>query len=141
MDACAMHLIARPTAFDVIVAENLFGDVLSDEASMLAGSMGMLPSASLGERKADGTGLGMYEPIHGTAPDIAGQGIANPLAQILSGAMLLRLSLGLEEEAAAVESAVARVLAKGYRSPDIAEAGVTPTRTSEMGDLVVAALE
>ena len=140
MDACAMHLIARPADFDVIVAENLFGDVLSDEASMLAGSMGMLPSASLGERRADGTGLGMYEPIHGTAPDIAGQGIANPLAQILSGAMLLRLSLGLEAEAAAVEAAVSWVLADGHRSADIAGEDERPASTSEMGDLVVAAL-
>ena len=140
MDACAMHLIARPADFDVIVADNLFGDVLSDEASMLAGSMGMLPSASLGARDADGLGLGMYEPIHGTAPDIAGQGIANPIAQILSGAMLLRLSLGLEAEASAVEGAVDAVLAAGYRSADLVGPGEEATPTSAMGDLIVAAL-
>lgn len=140
VDACSMHLISRPGEFDVIVAENLFGDILSDEASMLAGSMGMLPSASLGERKPGGTGLGMYEPIHGTAPDIAGQGIANPLAQILSGAMMLRLSLGLEAEAAAVEAAVDAVLAAGHRPPDVAGPDDTPKGTTEMGDLVVGAL-
>jgi 3-isopropylmalate dehydrogenase len=140
VDACTMHLIARPRDFDVIVAENLFGDILSDEASMLAGSMGMLPSASLGERTADGLGLGMYEPIHGTAPDIAGQGIANPLAQILSGAMLLRLSLGLEEEASAVEAAVDAVLAAGHRPPDLAGPEDEAKGTSAMGDLVVEAL-
>jgi 3-isopropylmalate dehydrogenase len=140
MDACAMHLIARPRDFDVIVAENLFGDVLSDEASMLAGSMGMLPSASLGECGEDGLGLGMYEPIHGSAPDIAGQGIANPIAQILSGAMMLRLSLGLETEAMVVESAVDAVLAAGHRSSDLVGPGETAKSTTELGDLVVAAL-
>ena len=102
VDSAAMHLIRKPTSFDVIVTENMFGDILTDEASMLAGSMGLLPSASLGS----GT-LGLYEPIHGSAPDIAGQGIANPFGTILSAAMLLRHSLGLEEEAAAVEAAVA----------------------------------
>jgi 3-isopropylmalate dehydrogenase len=118
VDAMAMHLIRRPASFDVIVAENLFGDILTDEAAMLAGSMGMLPSASLGE----GT-LGLYEPIHGSAPDIAGKGIANPLATILSAAMLLRHSLGQEEAAQAIETAVAQALAAGYRTPDLA--GVT----------------
>ncbi len=118
VDAMAMHLIRRPAGFDVIVAENLFGDILTDEAAMLAGSMGMLPSASLGE----GT-LGLYEPIHGSAPDIAGRGIANPLATILSAAMLLRHSLAQEEAAQAIETAVARALAAGYRTPDLA--GVT----------------
>lgn len=115
VDAMAMHLIRRPASFDVIVAENLFGDILTDEAAMLAGSMGMLPSASLGE----GT-LGLYEPIHGSAPDIAGKGIANPLATILSAAMLLRHSLGQEAAAQAIETAVARALAAGYRTPDLA---------------------
>ena len=140
MDACAMHLIARPADFDVIVADNLFGDVLSDEASMLVGSMGMLPSASLGERRDGEVGLGMYEPIHGSAPDIQGQGIANPIAQILSGAMMLRLSLGLEAEASAVEAAVDAVLADGHRSADLAGPGEVAKSTTEMGDLVVAAL-
>ena len=112
VDACAMHLIRRPADFDVIVTENMFGDILTDEASMLAGSMGMLPSASLG----DGQAAGLYEPIHGSAPDIAGKGIANPLATILSVAMLLRHSLGLETEAAAVEAAV--IPAHRPRRPD-----------------------
>ena len=140
VDACTMHLISRPGDFDVIVAENLFGDILSDEASMLAGSMGMLPSASLGLRSRDGTGLGMYEPIHGTAPDIQGRGIANPIAQILSGAMMLRLSLGLEAEAAAVEAAVDAVLAAGHRPADLAGPDDRPKDTAAMGDLIVAAL-
>ena len=140
VDACTMHLISRPRDFDVIVAENLFGDVLSDEASMLAGSMGMLPSASLGARGEGGRGLGMYEPIHGSAPDIAGQGIANPIAQVLSGAMMLRLSLGLEAEAVAVEAAVDAVLAAGHRPRDLAGPGETATDTTAMGDLIVEAL-
>ncbi|HUE97498.1 MAG TPA: 3-isopropylmalate dehydrogenase, partial [Longimicrobiaceae bacterium] len=117
VDACAMHLIRRPADFDVIVTENMFGDILTDEASMLAGSMGLLPSASLGAAQAGRpTRPGLYEPIHGSAPDIAGQGIANPLATILSAAMLLRHSLGLEEEAAAVEQAVEEVIASGLRT-------------------------
>jgi 3-isopropylmalate dehydrogenase len=126
-----MHLIARPRSFDVVVTGNLFGDILTDEASMLPGSLGLLPSASIG---ADGPGL--YEPIHGSAPDIAGQGIANPLATILAAAMLLRHSLQLEDEAAAVEAAVDRVLATGYRTPDIA-AGGAAISTAEMGRRVV----
>jgi 3-isopropylmalate dehydrogenase len=135
VDAATMHLIKRPGDFDVIVTANLFGDILSDETSVLTGSMGMLPSASL----ADGR-FGLYEPIHGSAPDIAGQGIANPLATILSVAMLLRHSLALETEAQAVEAAVAAVLEAGYRTPDIAEPGEPAVTTQEMGDLVVAAL-
>ncbi|RME82796.1 MAG: 3-isopropylmalate dehydrogenase [Caldilineae bacterium] len=115
VDAMAMHLIRRPADFDVIVSGNLFGDILTDEAAMLAGSMGMLPSASLGE----GT-RGLYEPIHGSAPDIAGQGIANPLATILSAAMMLRHSFAQEAAAQAIEDAVARALAAGYRTPDLA---------------------
>jgi 3-isopropylmalate dehydrogenase len=134
VDACTMHLIRRPAAFDVIVTENTFGDILTDEASMLAGSMGVLPSASLGRRRADGTGLGMYEPIHGTAPDIAGQGKANPIAMILSTAMLLRLSLGLTAEAEAVEAAVDGALSAGYRTPDIAVEGSKLVSTGAMGD-------
>ena len=104
VDAAAMHLIRRPADFDVMITTNLFGDILTDEASMLAGSLGMLPSASLGELRADGLGLGMYEPIHGSAPDIAGQGVANPLAMFLCVAMLLRQSCGLAAEAEAVEA-------------------------------------
>ena len=141
VDAMAMHLIRRPADFDVIVAGNLFGDILTDEASMLAGSMGMLPSASLGDiSNRHDLPLGLYEPIHGSAPDIAGQGIANPLAAILSSAMLLRHSLGLEEEAAAVEAAVDSVLAEGVRTPDIAQPGTETTGTQVMGDLVAQSL-
>lgn len=139
VDAMAMHLIRKPAAFDVIVAENLFGDILTDEASMLAGSMGMLPSASLGDNhNRHGHPLGLYEPIHGSAPDIAGQGIANPLATILSAAMLLRHSLGLEREAQTVEAAVDAVLDTGVRTGDIAETGTEVVGTVVMGDLVAA---
>jgi 3-isopropylmalate dehydrogenase len=137
VDACAMYLINRPADFDVIVTENMFGDILSDEASMITGSLGMLPSASLGlPGKA-----GLYEPIHGSAPDIAGLGVANPLATILSAAMLLRSSLGMEKEAAQVELAVDRVLAAGGRTADIARNGEEVLSTSQMGARVVAALE
>jgi 3-isopropylmalate dehydrogenase len=131
VDACAMHLIRRPASFDVIVTENMFGDILTDEASMLAGSMGMLPSASLAEGK-----LGLYEPIHGSAPDIAGKGLANPIGTVLSAALLLRYSLGLEREAVAVERAVDLALAEGYRTADIAEPGVEVVGTSAMGDIL-----
>ncbi len=138
VDAMAMHLIRRPASFDVIVAENLFGDILTDEAAMLAGSMGMLPSASLGDkRNSHGLPLGLYEPIHGSAPDIAGKGVANPLATILSVAMLLRHSLGLEQEAQAVERAVDAVLDQGVRTGDIADVGSEVVGTTVMGDLVV----
>ncbi len=137
VDAMAMHLIRRPASFDVIVAENLFGDILTDEASMLAGSMGMLPSASLGDvMNSHQLPMGLYEPIHGSAPDIAGQGIANPLATILSTAMLLRHSLGLEKEASAVEAAVDAVLDDGVRTRDIASTGTEVVSTQVMGDLV-----
>jgi 3-isopropylmalate dehydrogenase len=135
VDACSMYLIRNPGEYDVIATENMFGDILSDEASMLAGSMGMLPSASVAEGK-----FGLYEPIHGSAPDIAGQGIANPLATILSVAMMLRTTFGLLEEAGAVERAVEAVLAAGHRSPDLAEPGTTAIGTAAMGDLVVANL-
>ncbi len=131
VDTAAMQLLRRPGQFDVLLTANMFGDILADEASMLSGSMGMLPSASLG----DGDG-GLYEPIHGSAPDIAGRGIVNPLAAILSSAMLLRHSLGLETEAAVVEAAVERVLDGGYRTADIAGAGTTSIGTAEMGDRV-----
>ncbi len=134
IDAAAMHLLRRPSDFDVIVTENLFGDVLTDEAAMLPGSLGLLPSASLG------TGTkGIYEPIHGSAPDIAGQGIANPYATILSAAMLLRLSLGLETEAAAVEAAVAAAIAAGIRTADMRPSS-KPASTSEAGAAVLARL-
>ncbi len=132
VDSCAMHLIRRPATFDVIVTENMFGDILTDEASMLSGSMGMLPSASIGDGRR-----GLYEPIHGSAPDIAGRGIANPLAAILSAALLLRYSLGLEDEARSIERAVDGVLAEGYRTGDLAPAGAPTVGTVEMGDLVV----
>jgi 3-isopropylmalate dehydrogenase len=134
VDAMAMYLISRPKSFDVVVTENMFGDILTDEGSMLPGSMGMLPSASLGS-----PGPGLYEPIHGSAPDIAGKGIANPLATILAAAMLLRHSLHLETEAAAVESAVDRVLEAGHRTADLAGGGPS-VGTEMMGELVVAQL-
>ncbi len=137
VDACAMHLLNRPADFDVVVTENMFGDILSDEASMIAGSMGMLPSASLGEPGCPG----LYEPIHGSAPDIAGKGIANPLATILSTAMMLRSSLGLETEAAAVEAAVAAVLEAGHRTADLASNGQVTVGTEEMGGLVIEQLQ
>ena len=134
VDAMAMHLISRPRDFDVVVTGNLFGDILTDEASMLPGSLGMLPSASLGD-----TAPGLYEPIHGSAPDIAGQSVANPLATILAAAMALRHSLDLESEADAVESAVDAVLGSGLRTLDIA-AGEPHVSTSAMGDAVAAAV-
>jgi 3-isopropylmalate dehydrogenase len=127
VDAAAMHLIRRPSDFDVIVTENMFGDILTDEASMLAGSLGLSPSASLGDGKR-----GLYEPIHGSAPDIAGKGIANPVGTILSAALLLRHSLGLEIEARAVEAAVAQALDQGLRTADIA-AGGKAVSTAEAG--------
>jgi len=134
VDAMAMHLISRPTDFDVVVTGNMFGDILTDEGSMLPGSLGLLPSASLGE-----SGPGLFEPIHGSAPDIAGQGIANPLATILAGAMLLRHSLRLETEAAAIEAAVAEVLDAGHRTSDIA-AGGPSIGSREMGQRVLEAV-
>jgi 3-isopropylmalate dehydrogenase len=138
VDAAAMNLIRKPAAFDVIVTENMFGDILTDEASMLAGSMGLLASASLGTAKnAHGGQFGLYEPIHGTAPDITGQGIANPLAAIGCAAMLLRLTYGLETEAAAIEAAIDRTLQQGLRTPDLYEAGTTKVGTSQMGAAVV----
>ncbi len=120
VDNAAMQLVSSPRHFDVILTENMFGDILSDEAAMLSGSIGMLPSASLGgDRSSDGAGPGVFEPVHGSAPDIAGRGIANPLAMFLSAAMLLRHALGLESEAAAVESAVQRALDGGLRTADL----------------------
>jgi 3-isopropylmalate dehydrogenase len=140
VDSCAMRLIREPSSFDVIVTENMFGDILTDEAAMLSGSMGMMPSASLGKRSRSGKGLGLYEPIHGTAPDIAGQGKANPFGMILSAAMMLRLSFGREREAKAIEAAVDKVLTAGYRTPDIAGTGTKVVSTKEMGDLVADAV-
>jgi 3-isopropylmalate dehydrogenase len=132
VDAAAMHLIRRPRDFDVLVTENMFGDILTDEASMLAGSLGLLPSASLGDGRR-----GLYEPIHGSAPDIAGKGIANPVGTILSVAMLLRHSLGLSAEAAAIEKAVTGTIADGVRTPDIAGQGARAFSTREVGDAVL----
>lgn len=131
VDNAAMQLVRNPAQFDVILTSNIFGDILSDEASMITGSIGMLPSASLGATK-----LGLYEPIHGSAPDIAGQDKANPIATILSVAMLLRYSLDLAAEADEIESAVTRVLDKGYRTGDIASAGTTVVGTKEMGRII-----
>jgi len=137
IDACAMRLIQRPADFDVLVTGNMFGDIITDEASMLAGSMGMLPSASLaGVPRAGDRTFGMYEPIHGSAPRRAGQNIANPIAQIMSVAMMLRFSLGLVEGADAVEEAVSHALEKGYRTYDIMREGKTQVGTREMGDMV-----
>ncbi len=135
VDACAMRLIQRPSEFDVLVTENMFGDILTDEASMLAGSMGMLPSASLAGIPKGKT-FGLYEPIHGSAPSRAGQNLANPIATILSVAMMLRYSCALETEAQAVENAVLAVLEQGYRTYDIMSEGKTKVGTKEMGDLV-----
>jgi 3-isopropylmalate dehydrogenase len=140
VDNCAMALVHKPTQFDTLVTENTFGDILSDEAAILAGSMGMLPSASLGTAAA-GRQVGLYEPVHGTAPDIAGQGIANPIAAILSAAMLLRYSLNMGREADRIEAAVRRVLERGHRTRDIAAAGAPPLGTKAMGDLIVRGVE
>jgi 3-isopropylmalate dehydrogenase len=123
VDSCAMLLVRRPADFDVVVTENLFGDILSDEAAVLAGSLGMLPSASLGERRTAHGRFGLYEPIHGSAPDIAGRDLANPIGTVLSAAMLLRLSLGREDAAGAIEAAVAMVLDDGFRTADLVPAG------------------
>ena len=135
VDNCAMALVQKPTHFDTIVTENTFGDILSDEAAILAGSMGMLPSASLGGR------VGLYEPVHGTAPDIAGQGVANPIAAILSAAMLLRYSLNKAADADRIDAAVLRVLEQGHRTRDIVGAGAKICGTKEMGDLISTEVE
>jgi 3-isopropylmalate dehydrogenase len=135
VDNCAMALVQRPTQFDTIVTENTFGDILSDEAAILAGSMGMLSSASLGGS------VGLYEPVHGTAPDIAGKGIANPIAAILSAAMLLRYSSNLGPDADRIEAAVLHVLEEGYRTADIRAEGTKPAGTTQMGDLIARRVE
>ena len=131
VDNCAMQLVMNPGQFDVILTENMFGDILSDEASMITGSIGMLSSASLNESK-----FGLYEPSHGSAPDIAGKDIANPIATILSAAMLLRYSLDMDKEAAAVEAAVQEVLTEGWRTADIMAPGCRQAGTAQMGSLI-----
>ena len=131
VDSCAMQITVNPDFFDVVLTENMFGDILSDEAAAVTGSLGMLPSASLGEGK-----LGLYEPSHGSAPDIAGQDIANPIATILSAAMMLRYSFDLDEEAKAVENAVKKVLREGFRTGDIMSEGMEKVSCSRMGDLI-----
>ena len=135
VDNCAMQLVRDPAQFDVILTENMFGDILSDEASMVTGSIGMLSSASLNDTK-----FGLYEPSHGSAPDIAGQNKANPIATILSAAMMLRYSLDLDKEADAVEAAVQKVLTEGYRTVDIMSEGCKLVGTKEMGDLIAEAV-
>ncbi|MEG0157335.1 MAG: isocitrate/isopropylmalate family dehydrogenase, partial [Anaerovoracaceae bacterium] len=135
IDNCAMQMILNPKQFDVIVTSNIFGDILSDEASQITGSIGMLPSASLAKGN-----FGMYEPVHGSAPDIAGLNKANPMATILSVAMMLRYTLGLSKEADAVEAAVKQVLAQGHRTPDLAKDSATAMGTKEIGALICAAL-
>lgn len=142
VDSCAMRVITSPTSFDVLVMENLFGDVMSDEVAVLSGSLGMLPSASLNSAAVDehGRRFGMYEPVHGSAPDIAGQGKANPIGAILSAAMMLRLSLGLASLADQIEAAVASVLNDGLRTADLAQPGAMVVSTKEMGNAILTAL-
>jgi len=140
-DNCAMQLLRNPKQFDVIVTDNLFGDILSDEASMLTGSLGLLPSASLGAKDKNGNIRSMYEPVHGSAPDIAGKGIANPIASILSFAMALRYSLNLDKEADILEKAVQEVLNEGLRTKDIISKGMKEVSTSQMGDAIISKLK
>ena len=140
-DNCAMQLLRNPKQFDVIVTDNLFGDMLSDQASMLTGSLGLLPSASLGAKNKDGQMRAMYEPIHGSAPDIAGKGIANPIATILSFAMALRFSVNLDKEADVLENAVQEVLNEGLRTKDILSKGTKEVSTVQMGDAIIAKLK
>ena len=139
-DACAMQLLRLPRQFDVILTDNLFGDILSDEAAMLTGSIGMLPSASLGAPDAKGQRKAMYEPIHGSAPDIAGKDIANPLATMLSVAMMFRYSFGWSKEADLLEQSIRNVVNAGIRTADIVSPGITPVGTKAMGDAVLEAL-
>ena len=133
VDNCAMQIVKDPSQFDVVVTENMFGDILSDEASMITGSIGMIPSSSLGESTN-----GMYEPIHGSAPDIAGMNLANPIGTILSGAMMLKYSFGMQQESQAIEDAVSKVLDEGFRTGDIMSEGCTRVSCSQMGDLIAA---
>tara|TARA_B100001057_G_C22618099_1_gene859367 strand:- start:428 stop:937 length:510 start_codon:yes stop_codon:yes gene_type:complete len=140
-DNCAMQLLRFPKQFDVILADNLFGDMLSDEAAMLTGSLGLLPSASLGSKDKNGKVRSLYEPVHGSAPDIAGKNIANPIATILSLSMALRYSLDLEKEADQIDKAVQTVLDKGLRTKDIMSKQMKEVSTSEMGDAIIANLK
>ncbi|MDZ7630108.1 MAG: 3-isopropylmalate dehydrogenase [Gemmatimonadaceae bacterium] len=140
VDSFAMHLITAPSRFDVVVTENLFGDILTDEAAVLAGTIGVLPSASLGDASTDGLRRGLYEPIHGSAPDIAGKGIANPAGAILSAALLLRHSLGLADDAALIETAVIDAITAGFRTADCVAPGMQPCSTSAFGDAVLSRL-
>ncbi|HLO98134.1 MAG TPA: isocitrate/isopropylmalate family dehydrogenase, partial [Fimbriimonas sp.] len=139
VDNCAMQLVRNPRQFDVILTENMFGDILSDEASMITGSLGLLPSASLGEPR-DGNIFGLYEPVHGSAPDIAGQGRANPIAAILSSAMMLRYSFGDNDTANRIEAACEKVLDDGLRTADIFEKDCQLVSTTKLGDAIAAAL-
>jgi 3-isopropylmalate dehydrogenase len=139
VDNCAMQLILNPRRFDVLLTENMFGDILSDEGAVLAGSIGMLPSASIGARKPSGAWVGLYEPVHGSAPDIAGQNKANPLGAIGSVAAMLEYSFGLKQEAAAVNAAIEAVLESGRVTPDLRPAG-PPATTSEVGNAVIESL-
>jgi 3-isopropylmalate dehydrogenase len=140
-DNCAMQLLRNPKQFDVIVTDNLFGDILSDEAAMLTGSLGLLPSASLGLKDKNGSMRSMYEPVHGSAPDIAGKGIANPIATILSFSMALRYSLNLDKEADNLEKAVQKVLDDGLRTKDILSKGTKEVSTEAMGNAIIACLQ
>jgi 3-isopropylmalate dehydrogenase len=140
-DNCAMQLVREPKQFDVIVTDNLFGDMLSDEAAMLTGSLGMLPSASLGAADERGHRRALYEPVHGSAPDIAGKGVANPIATIASLAMCLRYSFFLGDTADKIEAAIAKVLDEGYRTADIKQDGCRTVSTREMGEAIIAALD
>jgi len=140
-DNCAMQLVRWPKQFDVIVTDNLFGDILSDCAAMLTGSLGMLPSASLGAADEGGRRKALYEPVHGSAPDIAGKGTANPLATILSFAMMLRYSFDMEEDAARIEAAIQHLLGRGIRTADLRIAGGSTVSTAEMGKALIAELD
>ena len=139
-DNCAMQLLRNPKQFDVILADNLFGDMLSDEAAMLTGSLGLLPSASLGDKDKNGRTRSLYEPVHGSAPDIEGKNISNPIATILSFSMALKYSLGLEKESSHLDKAVEKTLEDGLRTPDIMSKGKKKVSTSDMGDAIISNL-
>ena len=141
VDNCCMQLVRAPKQFDVILTSNLFGDIVSDEASMLTGSIGMLPSAALGAKDKNGKSLALYEPVHGSAPDIEGKGIANPIATILSFVMALRYSFDLQEEADLIETAISNVLSSGLRTADVMEEGKARVSTAVMGEAIVKELE
>ena len=139
-DNCAMQLLRNPKQFDVILADNLFGDMLSDEAAMLTGSLGLLPSASLGDKDKNGRTRSLYEPVHGSAPDIAGKNISNPIATILSFSMALKYSLGMQKESTMLDKAVEKTLEDGLRTPDLMSKGKNKVSTSEMGDAIISNL-